>query len=235
MVFLCGDLHGRPDNVLKLNKKVKLTEEDTLVLLGDVGANYYGGSRDKQFKELLSQVPAKILCVRGNHEMRPSDLASYHIITWKGGKVWVEDEYPNLLFAVDGEIFELEGFQCLVLGGAYSVDKYYRLMCDWGWWANEQLSDLEKANIEHQIENKKIDVIFSHTCPYKYRPVEMFLAEVDQSTVDESMERWLDKIEEQVDYEAWYCGHWHTDKRIDKMHFLFKDWVLLERKENGNL
>lgn len=23
-------------------------------------------------------------------------------------------------------------------------------------------------------------------------------------------------------YLAWFCGHWHTDKRVDKMHFLFK-------------
>ena len=42
-----------------------------------------------------------------------------------------------------------------------------------------------------------------------------------RSTVDASTERWLDQIEESVDYVAWFCGHWHTDKRIDKMHFLF--------------
>ena len=23
-----------------------------------------------------------------------------------------------------------------------------------------------------------------------------------------------------LDYNAWYCGHWHIDKRIDKMLFL---------------
>jgi len=28
-------------------------------------------------------------------------------------------------------------------------------------------------------------------------------------------------IEDKLEYEAWYLGHWHTDKRIDKMHFLF--------------
>ena len=28
-------------------------------------------------------------------------------------------------------------------------------------------------------------------------------------------------IEEAIEYKAWFCGHWHTDKRIDKMHFLF--------------
>ena len=30
-----------------------------------------------------------------------------------------------------------------------------------------------------------------------------------------------DEIEEKLDYRAWFCGHWHIDKRIDRMHFLF--------------
>ena len=66
-----------------------------------------------------------------------------------------------------------------------------------------------------------IDVVLSHTCPFKYEPVEEFLPGIDQSTVDDSTEKWLDVIEETTDYMAWFCGHWHTNKRIDKMHFLF--------------
>lgn len=26
------------------------------------------------------------------------------------------------------------------------------------------------------------------------------------------------------DDKAWFCGHWHTDKRIDRMHFLFNSF-----------
>ena len=47
---------------------------------------------------------------------------------------------------------------------------------------------------------------------------------IDQSTVDDSTERWLDEIEKKADYEAWFCGHWHTDKRIDRMHFLYNSF-----------
>jgi 3-oxoacid CoA-transferase subunit A len=39
--------------------------------------------------------------------------------------------------------------------------------------------------------------------------------------VDNSTEEWLDTIEDKREYEAWYLGHWHTDKRIAKMYFLF--------------
>ena len=49
----------------------------------------------------------------------------------------------------------------------------------------------------------------------------MFLPTIDQSAVDYSTEEWLDKIEDSLDYRAWYCGHWHTDKRVDRIHFLY--------------
>ena len=75
--------------------------------------------------------------------------------------------------------------------------------------------------MERQLASHTVDVILSHTCPYKYEPIEMFLPGIDQSTVDTSTERWLDWIEEKTDYKAWYCGHWHINKRVDKMHFLF--------------
>ena len=56
----------------------------------------------------------------------------------------------------------------------------------------------------------------------------MFLSCIDQSTVDDSTEKWLDSIEDKLDYKAWFCGHWHTDKHIDKIHFLFTGWEILE-------
>lgn len=71
------------------------------------------------------------------------------------------------------------------------------------------------------------DVIFSHTCPERYTPVECFLPMIDQSTVDRSTEEWLGEIEASIEYRAWYCGHWHINKRIDKMHFLHETFEML--------
>lgn len=44
---------------------------------------------------------------------------------------------------------------------------------------------------------------------------------MDQSDVDKSMEKFLDKINESIDYDKWYCGHYHTEKQIDKIEFMF--------------
>ena len=138
--------------------------------------------------------------------------------------MWKEEKYPNLLFAKDGEIFDIHGLKYLVIGGAYSVDKYYRLSRGYGWWPDEQPSEEIKVFVEQQLREKQFDIILSHTCPRKYEPIEMFLSGINQDMVDKSTEDWLDSIESSVEYLAWFCGHWHTDKRVGKMHFLFKNF-----------
>jgi 3-oxoacid CoA-transferase subunit A len=55
----------------------------------------------------------------------------------------------------------------------------------------------------------------------------MFLPGIDQSTVDNSAEEWLDAIENRLTYDRWYCGHWNTSKTIDKLRFLFEDFLEL--------
>ena len=87
----------------------------------------------------LLQIRPKILCIHGNHEMRPESITSYSSKVWRGGKVWYEPEHPSLLFAADGEVFDLEGIKHLIIGGAYSVDKQYRLERGYGWWLTSSL------------------------------------------------------------------------------------------------
>ncbi len=89
-----------------------------------------------------------MLCIHGNHEMRPETVPSYHEAPWHGGSVYVEDEFPNLLFAKDGEVYDLDGQKAIVIGGAYSVDKWYRLQCDLNWFPDEQPSDEIKGGTQ---------------------------------------------------------------------------------------
>lgn len=220
MIHITGDIHGSMFPIYKLCNALNPTFDDVVVILGDVAANYDLNGRDLQFKRQMSRFQPTFFCIHGNHECRPQNITSYKEKQWNGGTVLYEDEFPNILFPVDGEIFTLAGMKCMVIGGAYSVDKYYRLQRGLKWWADEQPSEEIKRRVEKQICNN-IDIIFSHTCPYKYTPTECFLPGIDQSTVDNSTERWLDTIEGSIDYKAWYCGHWHINKRIDRMHFLY--------------
>ena len=75
----------------------------------------------------------------------------------------------------------------------------------------------------------------THTCPYKYEPREVFMSGVDESMVDKSMEHFLDKVEESIDYGKWYCGHYHTEKQIDKLEFMFESVKEFKVEKNMTL
>jgi len=229
MYYITGDTHGDFRMLLRYCKMLTLSKDDTIIILGDAGINYFGNERDKDPRELLSRMPATVFCIHGNHERRPQTMDIYRESTWQGGTVYVEDELPNVLFAKDGEVFDLDGLKTIAIGGAYSVDKWYRLAKGWSWFEDEQPDDATKVYVEAQLERHdwRIDIVLSHTCPFKYLPTEVFIPEVDQSTVDQSTEKWLDSIEDRLDYKRWYCGHYHTSKCIDKLQFMYLDIELL--------
>lgn len=223
MVYITGDTHRDFERIYMFCDKLQTTKQDVMIILGDAGINYFGGDRDQEFKELLSQLPITLFCIHGNHEIRPGTICTYKTKLWHGGFVFYEDAYPNILFPDDGETFDINGKKCLVIGGAYSVDKFYRLKNGYHWFADEQPSDAIKAKVEAVVKDHDIDVVLSHTCPIKYEPTEVFLPGIDQSTVDKTTEQWLGELESRMDYQLWYCGHYHINKRVDKMRFLFED------------
>ena len=235
MIYLTGDTHRRFDRVEKFCNLVGSTADDILIILGDVGINFYGYDRDRELKTILSELPITLLCIHGNHEQRPESIDTYEETPWRGGMVFREPEFPNFLFAKDGEIYELCGWRCIAIGGAYSIDKKYRKR-GLNWWEDEQPSDEIKARVETRLaeENWKVDAVLSHTCPLKYIPIEGFLPGFDQLDVDDSTERWLDTIEDKLTYDRWLCGHFHMYKTIDKMLFLYNDFVEMpQQSEEG--
>ena len=232
MFYINADPHGDYNKIDNFRFRMNLDKNDTMILLGDVAANYFGDERDKVRKEWLNNMGITVFCIQGNHEMRPHHLSQYKLVDFKGGKVWVDDKYPNVLFAKDGEIYDFDGNKCIVIGGAYSVDKPVRLLRGWKWFEDEQPSNEIKHFVEEQLGKNawKIDYVFSHTCPINYEPVECFLPGLDQKSVDKSTEIWLGLIESKLDYKKWFIGHYHIDKNIDKMQFLFNSFESLPMK-----
>lgn len=224
MIYITGDKHADFREVFYFCYANETTLDDILIVLGDAGINYYANDKDNELKNSLKEhYPITLFCIHGNHEERPENIKTYKTKKFHDGIVYYEEDYPNILFAKDGEIYNFNNKKVLVIGGAYSVDKYFRLARGYNWYESEQLSDETKNKVKSVLKDldNKVDIILSHTCPYKYLPREMFLEGIDQSTVDNSTEYFLDEIEESTDYNLWYCGHYHTDKKIDKIIFMF--------------
>lgn len=236
-VFITGDIHGKIVGITKFCRENNTHKEDTFILLGDVGINYFLNYRDVQVKRAISFLPITLFCVRGNHEMRPEHLAKTHYELYFGNRVIVEDEYPNIKYAIDGFDYDINGYHTLVVGGAYSVDKQLRLEKGWSWFEDEQLNSSEQTEILDYIDwlNKnasKINIVLTHTCPISWEPRELFMSCVDQTSVDKSMETFLGTVEFNLkDYDMWYFGHYHGNKNVTpKSKMLFDEVVELKSK-----
>ena len=219
MIYITGDTHrnfSRFDN-MNLNKN------DIVIVLGDAGVNYFLNEEDVKLKSDLKKYKCTFFFIRGNHEERPENIRNYKISKMFDGKVYVEKDYPYLVFAKDGEIYNINNKSTLVIGGAYSVDKYHRLLYGARWFKDEQLSKDEMDKIYNKVVGKHYDVILTHTCPYKYEPLEVYAEGLRQEGVDKTTEHFLDIIEDKVSYDKWYCGHYHINKEIDKIEFMFEN------------
>ncbi len=235
-LFVTGDIHANFQDIKRIKKFCKRNEttiEDAMIILGDVGANYWLDERDDSVKQALSSCPITFLCIHGNHEERPQNINTYsYKFTKQYGGLLYEDKYPNLLFLDDGDHF-INDKRFLIASGAYSVDKHYRLARGMKWFANEQMDEVTKKNIMQIIEkNNKFDYILSHTAPLNYEPKYLFLSMINQSEVDKSMEIFLQEVYDKIDKEYlkyWIFGHYHDDNLLDKkIRLMYHDILELQ-------
>lgn len=230
--LITGDCHGNYSRFFSIHESIPETERWGVICLGDFSINYYLNKSDKKNKYLLEHKYPKLsfYCVRGNHEQRPELIPTMTIAydTEIQGNVYVEPEFPNIKYLMDGGIYVIEGHKTLCLGGAYSVDKYYRLQNGAKWFENELLTESEMNEIEKKIIGQQFDFILTHTCPISWEPTDLFLGSVNQSTVDKSMEIWMDRIKDKIKWQIWCFGHFHAD-RLERPHveMFFRDTELL--------
>lgn len=218
--LVTGDTHGQ---VLERLSHIGYPPDETaLIILGDMGLNFYLNKTDRKNKRNVNNTGFRIYAIRGNHEERPENLSMEQMYDEDvNGGVYYEPEFPNIRYLFDGESYNIHGYSVLVIGGAYSVDKWYRLggrpedTDSWtGWFKDEQLTKKEMDEIGAWVEGKRYDFVLTHTCPISWEPRDLFLSGLDQSKVDKSMELWLEDIKSKVDWEVWLCGHYHDDRLI---------------------
>ncbi len=240
--FITGDKHRHFDTVKVFCRVMETRRQDVLIVLGDAGFNYYGDKRDDELKAEISRLNITLFCLHGNKENRPQNISTYGIRSFCGGKVYYEPAYPNLYFAIDGEIYTFESKRYLVVGGAHSVDKLRCLEEGTPYWYDEMPDAKIRERVERNLqkEGNRVYGMMTHTCPIDYLPTEMFLSTKQNADtkkaprkakpkktfhpdIDRSTEQWLGKLEKKLDYKVWFCGHYHIDKQIDKIRMLWKE------------
>lgn len=247
--FITGDKHRNFENVKEFCREMNTRRKDVLIILGDAGFNYFDDKRDDKLKKEISDLNITLFCLHGNKENRPQNVGTYGIRSFCDGKVYYEPKYPNIYFAIDGEIYNFEGRKYMVVGGAHSVDKIRCLEDELPFWYDEMPDNTIKNKVEEKLLNEGNEIfgMMTHTCPIDYLPTEMFMStkqnmiikrkpykakskKLFKPDIDRSTEIWLGKLEKNLKYEVWFCGHYHIDKQIDKIHMMFHDICPLHTK-----
>ena len=221
--LISGDIHGNLERFIGLNVP---KPETAIILLGDCGFNYYGihtGSkkvypdkRDIKLKEDTQNLGYRFYCLRGNHEFRPELLPDIVLEYDEDvqGEVYYEPRYSNIRYFKNWGIYQIGEWKTAVIAGAYSVDKFYRIGRRYQWFDDEQLSDSEQLECWRDLADQNVDLVLTHTCPYSWMPTDLFLPSIDQSTVDNKTEVFLEQLREVFDYNIWLFGHFHDDRYV---------------------
>lgn len=257
-----GDCHGQFDWMYNGCLDGYTPEETAIFILGDCCLDFYLNKTDLHKKQEIDSRGYYIYWVRGNHEARPQDIEGYEVISDSTvhGQVYCDPRFPHLRAFLDYGFYQIDEYSCFVIGGAYSIDKYWRLLRfglteetnnpkKTGWFANEQLSPEERKDCFQKAKlfsstGKEVDFVLTHTCPLRFQPTDLFLYSIDQSSVDSTTEKFLDEIADVLNWKVWLFGHYHADRiecpRVEQYYNNLEDInVIAERwdyyKETGKL
>ena len=240
MIYLTGDTHGGIDmhklshNGLK-RSNIKLTENAFLIITGDFGFPFtpddieeYERTNGKSGEYVFwikwfRDRPYKVLFIDGNHDNHDW-WAEQPVTEMFGGRVQVHPHAENVIHLMRGEVYTIEGQTFFTFGGAVSVDKAHRRE-GYSWWSGEQASDEEIRYALDNLEKAdfKVDHIITHTLP---RSVITSLPILGVKDYPCKTAEFLDEVLAKVQYDKWFCGHFHIDNIIaDKRLFVLYQTV----------
>lgn len=241
MIYLTGDTHGSADihKIFLFSEKMdklgkKLSKEDYLIILGDFGLIWNNPMyrplefrNEEYFLNKLDELPFTLLFVDGNHE-NFSRLNSYPVSLWNGGKVSYIRE--SIIHLKRGQVFNLAGKRFFVMGGATSIDKAYRRK-GISYWEEENISS---ENMDEAFNNlakvaDSVDYVLTHAAPIK---IARELVEIQFFRYSEDVnEMHLGDIASKINFEKWYCGHYHLDYEVENYTCLYRKIVALDGTE----
>ncbi len=231
MIYITGDTHGNIDffKVKQYFENKYVTDEEYLIILGDAGIVW---SETECYIRDYSYLRLNVLFIDGNHENFEL-LNKFPIVDYNGAKCHRLDD--SVYHILRGEIINLNGLSFLCMGGATSIDKFYREE-GISWWKEENISDLDIQNALDNLKkyDYKIDYVLTHCAPNKYVE-KMFGYKTDSNTEK------LSKLEYYCTFNNWYFGHYHQDKTYKRFRCFYNDileiksYKIVNKKINYNL
>jgi hypothetical protein len=222
-ILFSGDFHANAAKELltitKENLVLKLGEDNYNsikyhVILGDGGFLWPGMEKIDTFNyKALACRKFPVLCVIGNHEPILGIENPEEVDIGIGNNVYKINNNPFVAYLKRGKIYFIEKYKFLVLGGALSIDKAWRVPGK-SWWEKEYWTPKEEQEVFKLLNNEnKFDYVLTHTGPKKINKIIFAEFSDTYSFKDKDKVALLnDKIDSIIKCKQWLCGHWHEDE-----------------------
>ena len=206
MIYLISDIHGEADFKGLLQYIEKATEDDLLLILGDVCFKFEDTEENRKFTEFFLSIKKNIAIVDGNHE-NFEVIKSFPEENWCGGRI--NRISPSIVRLQRGNVFQIDGKSFFVFGGCKSGKRWHEM------GLYHPGDEPEEAELSLAYENiKKHNFAFDYILTHKYEETP------PNGTFCPALAELTEYIEKNVSYKLWYSGHWHKNEKTDEKHYL---------------
>jgi predicted phosphodiesterase len=153
-IAFAGDWHANANWAVSAIEYARDHEADIILHLGDYGYDFRSKFRN-DVEQALVNADMALWFIDGNHE---NFNWLYQQPTIDDGRRRISDHVWHL---PRGYQWNWGGVQFMSVGGAYSVDRKWRVLHK-SWWLEEVLTD---EQIEAACAGEKTDILISHDCP----------------------------------------------------------------------
>lgn len=215
MIYITGDTHGEMCR-FDSSQIRKLKKDDTLIVCGDFGFIWDGGEKEQKNLQKLNKKKFQILFVDGTHENYDL-LDQYPVTEWNGGKI--QRIGDNVYHLMRGQVYTVEGKKIFTFGGGESAEK--QMYVEAGkWWEREMptLDEMREGVKNLRDADMKVDFIITHA------PAPRVMYHGAQTNSSNQLEAYFDQLVQQVQFEKWFFGAMHIDRKItSKSYAVFND------------
>lgn len=213
VIYLLSDLHGTIDFAGLQEYLDKATDQDLLILLGDIGLCFEKTEENARFTERFLSIQKNVAFLDGNHENH-AYLNSFPEVPWNGATVHRLTDH--IVHLKRGNIYTIQGKRIFTFGGCKSSSRWKEMGL---WYPGEEATEEECAFARKELEryDYKVDYILTHK--YEQTP--------GKNPVCIPMQELTGFIDTNVPFKKWYAGHYHITGKIDDRHILIYD-VLTE-------
>lgn len=252
-IYLTGDTHGDFSRFGRkgFSELNSLTKNDYVLICGDFGGIWDGGSAEQTALDWLDARPFTTLFVDGNHENFDL-LKTYPAIPWHGGAA--QRIRPTVLHLLRGQVYTLEGLRFFTMGGGRSHDiddgilepddPLFRQKRRWldasqalyrinhrSWWKEELPCEAEYRTARDNLEQNDwtVDCVVSHCAPTSIQQKLL-----NGTSVPDSLTEFLEDISQRCRFRHWFFGHYHMDGHVgDQFIYLYQELIQLTGSDHG--